>query len=145
MKHGTVSPSFERGSILLMEGHRFVRLVWSGEKKPVSLPAGSYTIVNYKIERAHEGVEWHLSGSAPCGKGPVVGVKEGAETKLEIDDRVHVGVSAQAHHGNFRLSFGVSGHEGMGLSVVKSEARPTPRWAVARDGADLHSGDFAYG
>lgn len=131
--------------MVLASGERKLRLSWSGEAKPVAVPAGAWTLMNYKIERTHQGAAWHLSGTSPCGKGPSLEVKEGADAKLAIDDRVQLSVAVKAHAGKTHLVFGVKGHDGMGLSVVKEDARPTPSWSVLKGDRKLDSGDFRYG
>lgn len=129
--------------MLLVSHDASVRLAWSGEKKPVAVPAGAYHMRNFRVERKHGGVEWFISGTA--APGPKVEVKEGEDTKLEIDETVRLDVSARRARGKIHFGFTITGHEGMGLSVVKDEALPIPAWSVVRGDQKLAGGDCAYG
>ncbi len=142
---GFIVPSFDRGSVLLVSGHQSIRAVWTGEKKPVPIPAGEWHIRNYKIERKHEGVEWILSGSHTPGPTIVVKDDQKEQTKIEIDDTVRLNVQVRRMHGKLHFGFGITGHEGMGLSVIKDEARPVPKWEVSAGGEKLGEGDCRYG
>lgn len=143
VKYGTIVPSFDRGSLLLVSGHDQVRVIWNGERKAAQVPVGKWNLRNYKIEKKHEGVEWLLSGSGV--PGPEVEVKENEETKVEIDETVHLSVSGKRMHGKLQLGFNVTGHKCMGLTVVRDEARPAPKWKIARGEEDVASGEYRYG
>ncbi len=107
------------------------------------MPAGTWHVRNYRIEKTHEGVEWFLSGSA--SPGPAIEIKEGEESKLEIDETVRLKVRTQRHQGKVMIQFGIAGNDGVGLSVVRDNARPVPKWRVTSGETELASGDCSYG
>lgn len=143
MAYGRIVPSFDRGSVLLTWDQRQLRLVWNGKPEAIDVPAGPWRLRNYRIEQKQDGVEWFLSGSG--WPGPRIEVTENAETRLEIADTVQLKVRSVQQAGKVTVHFSVSGHHGMGLSVVKDEARPAPAWRVMAGDVELAKGVCRYG
>jgi len=154
-RSGLVAPSFDRGAVLLVAEDRDIdpprlRLVWREEdaRRALPVPPGKYRIFNYVIERTHEGADWILSGSS--SRGPSLTVETGEETPLAIDDRVHVGFSASATRSGISAQMMVSGHAGMGLSVLNSgisetDRRPAPEYALFAGEREIARGILSYG
>ncbi len=119
---GRVTAPFEAGSVLLdprTHGGDSVRLVWKKEDKGLAVPAGRYVASHWSIEKEHQGETWIMSVSGPGG--PEIEVKAGEEVALDLDTKVHVQGQLRHHGKSARLQLGITGGNGMGLSVIKKD------------------------
>lgn len=126
---GRVRVSFAVGSVLLVPlagGDPGFRLMFCRAGDAVPVPGGRYRVRNYRVRRrAGDGTEWQLWASG--GEGPVVSVRPGGTTQLRLEDRVHVRFTAARHGRELRLSLALTGHLGMGATVLRGGQRVPAR------------------
>ncbi len=146
---GFVTSSFEDGYVILVEQGQAlsdgVRVVWSkGDREQRRAVApGRYQVRRYVISRRDkEGVEWNVWAT---GLGREVEVRAGAETRIELDPDVTVKTHFMWAGAKVGLGGGFKGDSGMGLSLVRDEARVALPFQVSSAGRVNGTGEGAYG
>ena len=144
-----VVPSFERGAVLRRaEDGSLVRLSWEGDPSVENaaderreLPAGSYTLVGYRLlARDEQKKTWHVSASAV--KGVTLDVRAGRENRLEIEPTIQIVERVQSDG----LNVAVQGMNGAGLSIYKEGKRiPLGFRRLDGQGRALGEGKIQYG
>lgn len=134
---GRVSANFETGYVVLVpEGKANcdgIRLTYTKTDRTREIAAGKYTVRRYVIENG----EWAVWAT---GAGRAVTVKAGETTKLELDLDVQLKMTVMKHGKKTQIGGSFSGDSGMGLSLLKGDARVVVKWEVAED-----TGECAYG
>ncbi len=141
---------FDQGAVLLAPVEKTdapggFRLVWGkGEAGAArEVPVGRYRVRNYAIEAEHESATWVLSASGKAGADVVV--EEGKETRIEIDRRVHVKLTAVTGKG-LAVNLGIFGDSHMGLSLFRDGKRVDVSYSVVDEGGNERAnGPLAYG
>ena len=146
---GTVTVNFPKGAVLLVPRREDsapgpVRLVFSKKKEALPVPPGTYRVMNYTIEKTYKGKYWALSGSGPNGR--IIKVRRGKKTKVTIDARVRLNVSAARNTKGIMCCAGVQGDSGMGLTVIGGDARVPMTFKFFNGaGKTVKDGNMAYG
>lgn len=142
---GTLTANFPAGELFLTssEGESF-RLSWNSESKqkptPRTLPAGKYTLRTYRIQREHEGVEWHVSATAP--KIQVIEVIAGQNVIVKVNEGITITSGIKGHMG----SMNIVGAPRVGLSIYRDQKRiPIDYRVLSKDGEQLAKGSMRYG
>jgi hypothetical protein len=122
-----------------------VRLVFAKEGETLPLPAGSYTIRHYSVQRTWKGQTWTLSSSGKVGRP--VDILSGATSNLDLDTRVHLGLRLKAaNDGNVRASVSLTGDDEKGVAVFRgSERIPVVAHLLGDTGTRLAEAPLAYG
>jgi len=136
-----VTTTFGEGEVFIQnEGGELFRLRWKkdqiGEER--LLPPGTYRLKGYRIVRG----DWFVSTTSGSR---AVQLEQGETTELEIEPRVHVGLTAKSLHGKTHLQMTILGENRMGLTIYRGGARIPMRYSVEADGEELASGTMRYG
>ncbi len=141
---GRASVNFDEGYVLLVPQDKGLdaglRLVWSRDdkEKTRAIPPGTYALRRYAVSKG----DWQIWAT---GKGRAVEVREGEETKIELDLAVTLKTSVSSRGNRANVGGNFVGDSGMGLSLLKGEDRITVGWKALRSGKILGSGDCTYG
>lgn len=143
--HGTLTPSFLRGDLFLVDdAGRSHRLSWSGDEgdseRRRALPAGDYALRTYRIVRDVEGVTWHVSASAPRIRG--VRVVAGEDARFDVSASIRL--RSRVAGGQARMT--IQGDAKAGLTIYRAGKRiPIDYRITDEGGATLASGAMRYG
>lgn len=142
---GSLSTNLKAGVVLLEDakGQAF-RLSWQASEAAAersrSLPAGAYKLRTYRILGEADGVQWHVSASAP--KIQMLEIRAGQETPLELA----MGIEIDAKRHGQRAQMSITGHRGAGLSIYRDGVRiPMGYRILDRHGEELITGAMTYG
>ncbi len=145
----TITPSFERGALILRDADgRFRRLSWGELEEPRrpaadrrrALPAGAYHLAGYRILRRDDaGAEWHVSATARSIRE--LKLVAGANLEVDVDQGILIRKAVRARS----LNMAIQGDGKAGLSIYKEGRRiPMGYRLEAADGGVLE-GRFRYG
>jgi hypothetical protein len=134
-----VTASFTHGEVFLKDDAGDVlRLVFDGGDEPRAVPAGRYRFFGYRIVDG----EWMLSAT---GGKRALEVAGDTDVELEVDPRVHVDVAFKLRKGEPGLNVGVTGSEGLGLTIYREGRRVALPVVVADGDRPLTRADLEYG
>ena len=110
----------------------------------VSLPAGTYRLVGYRIYRKDSsGTPWILSVSGP----PIstISIKEGASTRFDVNPAVRI-TGRLAPNGQVQMMVSAPDETRNGATLYKNGKRIPMRYEVlGQDGKAVREGSITYG
>ncbi|GEM_PF-4913386 len=145
---GTLTANIPIGDLFLTDAEgKSYRLSWSGKgrarRDPRVLPAGTYRLRTYRIERVEKRVHWHISATAATLQK--IEIVEGKVTRLDVDPRIHLASQVTGKRGAIKIT-GAGGASGAGLTIYRSGARiPMEYRLLGGDKTVLETGSMEYG